>query len=278
MGEKETNNSFKAVFPWLIKEEVVRNILSGAYGVGDRNIEESKLDNDIKSTAEEKTDETFTEEQTSITAKMIDFWNDTCQHEIPIVKLTHSRIKQLIKVYNFLENSLSKWQDYCKKISSSKFLMGEASSFRASLDWCLKEENINKILEGNYKLGDRVWSKNHIKINPIKLEPKSKDPLWITIIEEFKKIYGEATTVSWLAKLDFKIFDDHSISLIADTKFISNWIEDHYLNKIKSIVNQISDGMVTNVLIDVKGKAISNSKIITSFYTGNNTEFLDIAC
>ena len=36
MGEKKTKNNFKAVFSWLTKEEVVDEILSGGYGIGDR--------------------------------------------------------------------------------------------------------------------------------------------------------------------------------------------------------------------------------------------------
>lgn len=48
MGEKETKNSFKAVFAWLIKEEVIDSILEGAYGVGDRELDMENLDQNIK--------------------------------------------------------------------------------------------------------------------------------------------------------------------------------------------------------------------------------------
>lgn len=48
MGEKETKNDFKAVFPWLIKEEIVDAILSDSYGVGDRKLDKDNLDENIK--------------------------------------------------------------------------------------------------------------------------------------------------------------------------------------------------------------------------------------
>ena len=48
MGEKETKNGFKAVFPWLIKEETVDAILSDSYGVGDRKSDVENLEKNIK--------------------------------------------------------------------------------------------------------------------------------------------------------------------------------------------------------------------------------------
>ena len=39
MGEKETINNFKAVFGWLIKPDTIEKILSGEYGVRDRELD-----------------------------------------------------------------------------------------------------------------------------------------------------------------------------------------------------------------------------------------------
>lgn len=50
MGEKETKKGFKAVFGWLIKEEVVEAIEGGEYGVGDRELD----NNDILGNVEKK--------------------------------------------------------------------------------------------------------------------------------------------------------------------------------------------------------------------------------
>lgn len=50
MGEKETKKGFKAVFGWLIKEEVVEAIKEGEYGVGDRELDK----NDILGNIEKK--------------------------------------------------------------------------------------------------------------------------------------------------------------------------------------------------------------------------------
>ena len=48
VGEKKTKNNFKAVFPWLIKEETIDSIQQGAYGVGDRELDVNNIDKNIK--------------------------------------------------------------------------------------------------------------------------------------------------------------------------------------------------------------------------------------
>ncbi len=53
MGEKETKNNFKAVFPWLIKEETIEAIEQGAYGIGDRELDINNLSENIENKKEE---------------------------------------------------------------------------------------------------------------------------------------------------------------------------------------------------------------------------------
>lgn len=72
MGEKKTKNNFKAVFPWLIKEETINSIQQGAYGVGDRELDINNLDENIK--------------------------NKECEIKIEIDK----------KIFQFLENTIDK--------------------------------------------------------------------------------------------------------------------------------------------------------------------------
>jgi len=48
MGEKQTRNGFKAVFSWLVKKEVVLEILGGGYGVGDRELDRENIKKNIE--------------------------------------------------------------------------------------------------------------------------------------------------------------------------------------------------------------------------------------
>jgi hypothetical protein len=43
MGEKKTKNSFKAIFSWLIQEDIILAIKSGGYGIGDRELDDQNI-------------------------------------------------------------------------------------------------------------------------------------------------------------------------------------------------------------------------------------------
>lgn len=67
--------------------------------------------------------------------------------------LTNFRKKSIAKAFEETFNSnLKEWRQYCSKITSNKFLMGETEKhFKPTLDWCLKEETIEKVLGGFYQ-------------------------------------------------------------------------------------------------------------------------------
>jgi hypothetical protein len=135
--------------------------------------------------------------------------------------------------------------------------MGEITNFKASIDWCIREETIIKILEGSYKCGDRVGGSSSLKHNITEIKPKSSDPLWTKVIDKFSKLHGEATTTSWIGKLDFVRVNNCEVALSSDSKFILQRIESIYLNQLTSIVNQVSNGGISKVIL--KYNNINNS-------------------
>jgi hypothetical protein len=49
------------------------------------------------------------------------------------------------------QNDLVQWERFCARVESSPFLMGEgARKWRVSFDWVLCEENLLKVMEGNF--------------------------------------------------------------------------------------------------------------------------------
>ena len=92
-----------------------------------------------------------------IEKRMIEIWTALVGHDKEKIGLTRKRIAFLKQAFkDKFESCLEKWKKYCQDIASSRFLMGEIkSSFRATLDWALKFDIIQKILEGNYGIGDR---------------------------------------------------------------------------------------------------------------------------
>jgi hypothetical protein len=95
--------------------------------------------------------------------KMIKIWEETiCPLEGWQKMGAHlTRLKQaFVKLF---EASLENWQVYCRKIASSKFLMGEGgSSFKAWITWAIKEETIARITQGGFTLGDRSLPEDEV--------------------------------------------------------------------------------------------------------------------
>ena len=90
--------------------------------------------------------------------KMILIWNEIVEEGKRTIELNQKRAKFLITAFKTkFEGSLERWKAFCKRVASSKFLMGEIkSSFRASLDWVLKFDVMQRILEGDFGIGDRT--------------------------------------------------------------------------------------------------------------------------
>jgi hypothetical protein len=60
---------------------------------------------------------------------------------------------------NHFNQSLEEWRTFCRKIASSKFLMGETkSNFKIWIQWAIKPEIIQRILENGFSGGDRTVS------------------------------------------------------------------------------------------------------------------------
>lgn len=96
-------------------------------------------------------------EKNSLVEEMICFWNEIVEQKQRKIALTPKRIKQLRAAFKqFFKEEIVNWEAFCSKIASSKFLMGEVSSFRAHFDWALRFDIIQRILEDGYSFGDRV--------------------------------------------------------------------------------------------------------------------------
>ena len=115
----------------------------------------------------------------SVTQTMVDLWNKVFEYSIsPIKAYSNKRNEQiLLNIYRTVFNSdLNNWREYALKVNSSQFLMGEKATknnFKAVFGWLIKEETVEKILNGEYGVGDRELDINNISQNrEIKKEEK----------------------------------------------------------------------------------------------------------
>ena len=115
----------------------------------------------------------------SVTQTMVDLWNKVFEHSVSPIKAYSNKKNQktLLNIYQIIFNSdLNNWREYALKVNSSQFLMGEKktkNNFKAVFGWLIKPETIEKILSGEYGVGDRELDMNNKARNAeIKKEQK----------------------------------------------------------------------------------------------------------
>lgn len=155
----------------------------------------------------------------TISKEMISLWNEIVEQNKNEITLNNKRSQHLNAAFKqFFNCNLAHWEAFCCKIASSKFLMGEVTYFKANLDWSLRFEKIQSILEGAYSFGDRVVNykpklnktndrvaENAIKRSPegtIKLTTLLEDELpKATILREIiQQSVGDTNYCSWFEK------------------------------------------------------------------------------
>jgi hypothetical protein len=91
-----------------------------------------------------------------VAGRMLDIWNNTIENDTTQVSMTDVLKIYLLKAYTQEFKTMENWKNYCTKITTSKFLMGESSKFSATLEWALNFKNLSKIKSGKlYQFGQR---------------------------------------------------------------------------------------------------------------------------
>jgi hypothetical protein len=162
-------------------------------------------------------------------------WLEETQGQIRTPKLTPHFAKRILDALSErFSNCLVRWRAYCKKVASSKFLMGKVSSFKAWLIWVLRADVIEKIKQGMYGIG-QIFEDNPSE------QPKavSKDEVEKMIEEQSttsqekttrKKImnhFGEKIYHSWFSNVELDE-QDLKLTIKARTGFVFDTLRDKF--------------------------------------------------
>lgn len=92
-------------------------------------------------------------EMSQVASQMREIWIDEIgEKDMP--QTSNSLMKRLYQAFvKFFQNSLERWRAYCRKIASSKFLMGEGRhpGFRAWIHWAITKDAMERIEGGEFK-------------------------------------------------------------------------------------------------------------------------------
>jgi hypothetical protein len=172
--------------------------------------------------------------------QMILIWNQVVEEGKRTVELNGKRISFLRKAFETkFQNCLEKWKDFCKRVASSKFLMGEIkASFRASLDWVLKFDILQRILEGDYGVGDRtVYTKKETNTR-LDLEDKIRSTNEDQIIKQLRldllNQLGSAVYSSWFNEAQIKR-EEEAIIIKARSVYVKDYISLKFTDDIEKV-------------------------------------------
>lgn len=168
--------------------------------------------------------------------EMINIWNEVIEGGKGIkTHLTEKRTFILgLRLKEYFEEDILLWKEFCKKVTTSKFLMGEVTNFKVQLDWVLNEDKLIKILENSYGIGDREIFISNDSI--AEYEEEIKDPFWLEARKKLEVALGHGTFSSWIKQLRFQAISEETIFFIAHTEFIKDWVVRNYSEDIKNIL------------------------------------------
>ncbi len=141
--------------------------------------------------------------------KMFEIWKTHVGQDS--LQLTETRQRQLqFLLSRHFQNNIQQWQQLCQRVKVSPFLMGQGPrKWRVSLDWILVEENLIKVLEGNFDDPTGIDQKQATQSNAERAKEISailasiKNPMWR----------------EWCSRLDF---DSRNAVSFGELKSIAN--------------------------------------------------------
>jgi hypothetical protein len=80
---------------------------------------------------------------------MVKVWEKHVASSPHLTQKRKQKLKEVLETH--FQSDIAQWDSFCLRIKTSPFLMGKGSNgWRVSLDWILVEENLIKVLEGNF--------------------------------------------------------------------------------------------------------------------------------
>ena len=127
--------------------------------------------------------------------------------------------------------------------------MGEVKPFKANLDWALKFDVMQKIIEGAYTFGDRVAKRFSLKSSENNNNHEHQIEIHclesneaIAVREKIKKIINEAEYKSWFKSAHIVIQREGEAQLFVSSSFVKDIIRTRYSFVTENLFDEIVVG------------------------------------
>ena len=226
-----------------------------------------------------------------IVEEMISLWNTIVEQTQNKISLTPKRVQHLNAAFRqYFNSDLANWESFCCKIASSKFLMGEVKAFKANLDWSVRFDTIQRILEGGYSFGDRVVNYTpRIKVSEENTgievttaclqnekhvhqqtheDTKQESHEALVIRHRVRQHVGDAIYKSWFENTNIILEEiednDNKATIYVSSRFIADRLRTHYADVVETFFQAIHVGEPPKTE-SVKHCEIKSIELVTPF-------------
>ena len=189
------------------------------------------------------------EYKSNLAVELLEIWNQIVAkeqgQEENLVQLTKKRAQHLVAAFKYrFESNQLKWKQFCQQVTSSDFLMGKVkATFKASLDWILKFDVIQRILEGDFGVKEVSFvDERDTQPDEETLSKHIESSCESEAVKQFRKsilkTFGEQTYQSWFADMTIRE-EVRGVMLTAKSQFMRDYIQTHYLDKLEALTNKV---------------------------------------
>ena len=165
---------------------------------------------------------------------LFDCWKNLIPNQDTTI-LTKKRSQLLMAAFKIkFEQSLEKWEQFCQSIASSAFLTGKTKHpFRASIDWLLRFDIIQRIIEGDFGVvvKEAIRRSQSTSDNGEKAHQNMKkigDPIVYSFHEKILRLLGADAYQSWFKDLTIQITEEGQGVIMSPSVFWKNYVLTHF--------------------------------------------------
>jgi len=175
--------------------------------------------------------------------EMVNLWNQAVEGEPGKAILTWWRERKLRKALkDSFNNDLHQWTAYCERIAANTFLMGGGTrGWKASLDWAIHPENIQKVREESYFTGHgqkKVTSNNPEREKPLSMDELEGTEQWKNFCLSLSSNLGVSTFRSWFMDVVPLDLEGFFPQLRCGSAFKAQWIKSRFGQRVESVLRK----------------------------------------
>ncbi len=178
---------------------------------------------------------------------LLHIWNETVEKGREGATLTKKRSQHLVAAFKYkFASCLHQWQKFCHRVATSDFLMGKVkATFRATLDWVLRFEVLQRIVEGQFGVQDsqnqdRKGEGSSTASIPLQqclehIEQSDELPATQQLRQKLAQCLGAEVYQHWFAKVAITLTDTACL-IQSPNRFHADHLDTHYGNTLQKLV------------------------------------------